>query len=236
MRTSFADDRYISDEQDLIVGGFATELGEQPRGIIYAHGSGGTAENQLPDMGLMFREWSRRATVHAGDLGFQTWGSDLVVTRIGQAITYLQSIGVQTPVALVGTSMGGCSVLNYAYQHPENVSCVAALIPLTDLVSIRANPWLSLRWPEIDAIYGEPPNEDYTGHNPVDFASSMDADLPIKIWYSDDDPLVYPATVEAFHSARPQTEMVNMGSHGHDVPNSYAESILEFIDLYLEPR
>ncbi len=211
--------RYWPGEADIIWGTTLTDLRTQPRGIVFAHGSGDLADS-ASHAGREFFDWlARRATVHVGDLGGQTWGSDAVVDRIDAAVNLLvNSYGASEPVALVGVSMGGCSVLNYALRHPERVACVALLIPLTNLSNARANPWLTGRWPEMDALYPNGATGDWDGHNPIEFADELPEDLPIKIWYSSDDGLVPPATVEAFVTARPQTESRLVGAYSHSLP------------------
>lgn len=228
---STTSDRYVAGETDVIHGDLRTELGAQTKGIVWVHGSGETAVLAHQNWAQHLYALAKHATVHVGDLGFQTWGSDLAVTRIGQAITQLRTMGVTGKVALVGMSMGGCNALNYAVRHPEDVSCVAALIPLTDLAMIRANtsPAIVARYAEIDAIYGAPPAADYTGHSPVGFAGSISAGLPIHIWSSSDDPLVTPAMVDGFLAARPLTGHTVMGALGHDVNHAMIPGLLGFL-------
>lgn len=235
IRRSAGKDRYWAGETDIVWGTFKTELGTQPRGVVFAHGSGDLAESASNTGRFLLNRLARRSTVHVGDLGGQTWGSDAVVDRIDAAIDYLVTErGVVEPVTLVGASMGGCSVLNHVVRHPERVSCVALLIPLTDLNNARANPWLTGRWPEMDALYPDGVSGDWDGHNPIDFVDDIDPDLPMKIWYSSDDGLVPPATVEAFVAARPQTEADLVGAYGHSVPlnGPLSEEIANWISLH----
>ena len=219
----------VLSEQNIVSGSLRTWTGEQTRGVVICHGSGATAEDTSYAVRRMSHDLAKHATVHIGDLGFQTWGSDLVIQRIDEAITRLGQEGVEPPVALLGISMGGGSAFNYAHAHPEKVACVAAVIPLTDLNDARANPWLTARWPEMDAIYGAPPDNDYTGHNPVDFAPDLPADMPVHIWSSSDDGLARPATHQAFLAARPQTMFTNLGPVAHTFPRSAEASVNGFI-------
>lgn len=221
------------DEQNIITGGRTSWTGEQPHGVIVCHGSGTVAEDTTYSLRRMIHALGKHATIHIGDLGFQTWGSDVVIDRIDAAVTRLQSAGVETPVALLGASMGGCSALNYAHAHPSKVKCVAAVIPLVDLADARANPWLTTRWPEIDAIYGAPPAADYTGHNPVGFATDLPSDMPIHVWSSSDDGLARPATHSAFLAARPQTGFTQLGPVGHSLPAAAEPGVTGFIARHL---
>lgn len=232
VRTDFANGRYVVGENDCVAGAVKTDLHTQTRGIIYCHGSGGNANDVVTGDRFFIDMVGKRASIHIGDLGLQTWGSDLVVTRIGQARDILLGLGV-THLGLYGVSMGGLSALNYAVRFPSYIDCVGLAIPATDLASLRSNPYLASRWPEIDAIYGAPPGANYTDHSPILFADDLDPEMPIKLWYSTDDPLVYPSTIDAFLAARPQTEAVSVGAASHSVPRSFYPSIKYFFDRNL---
>lgn len=209
-----------TNEQDFIVGDKKTWGKTQTNGIVVCHGSGSLAADTYYSLRYYLKSFSRNASIHIGDLAGQTWGSDIVVTRIGQAMTQLRAEGVTGKIALVGVSMGGCSAFNYAVRYPEEVACVTAIIPLVSLADARSNPWLTGRWPEIDALYGEPPNADYSDHSPIEFVDDLDPDLPIRIWSSTDDGLARPATHSAFVAARPQTEFTSIGAQGHSIENT----------------
>jgi pimeloyl-ACP methyl ester carboxylesterase len=233
VRLSYELGRYTAGEYDGVLGTVKTDLHTETRGIVFCHGSGGLAADALLLSRMLLHEISRTATVHVGDLGGQTWGNDIAVTRIGEAVTLLKNTYGCTKIALVGASMGGLNALNYIVRESDELECAVLLIPATDLVSLRANPWITVRWPEIDAIYGAPPNEDYTGHNPVDFADEIDPDFPMKIWWSNNDPLVYPYTIANFLAARPQTEHFDMGAVSHDVPIAFNDDIRRWLDRNL---
>lgn len=211
VRTSFAADRIATGEYDVFQ--YSGGPGRPDKGIVFCHGSGQTPDQFISALKTMYFQTHRFAVSIAGEIGGQTWGSDLVVTRIGQAIAFLQTQGVTGPVALVGASMGTCSALNYAYRYPENVASVSCVIGLVDLENAYANPYLVGRRPEMEDIYGDPP--DFSGHNPVDFAADMDPDLPIHIWGASDDVLVPPATHAEFIANRPQTGYTDLGPVGH---------------------
>lgn len=226
---SAAENRYTAGEKDIILGSRKTWSKEQNVGIIFCHGSGADAESSISGMSDIFDALSPYATIHCGDLGYQTWGGDLVVERISEAMHLLKTeYGVAGKVALLGASMGSCSALNYALRYPHYISCVAALIPLTDLAKARANPYVAVRWPEIDAIYGAPP-QTYEGHSPITFAQDIAPNMPIKIWASTNDPLVTPDMPVAFVNARPQTELTWVGAASHSVPKSATDDIVEFL-------
>lgn len=236
IRTSFSKNRYAVGDEDLIVGTMKSDLGGQARGIIFCHGSGQSAQPLALEMHYLWDMLGRRAVVHVGDLGGQTWGSDTAVARIKLARAELRRRGVDGPIALVGLSMGSCNALNYAIRYPDEIACLALTIPVTDLVATRADPTFTSVWPEIDAIYGAPPSANYTGHNPIDFVDDLPADMPVKVWYAPNDPIVKVATVNAFLAARPQTESRSMGNVGHNVPRPFYWEINKFVADHLPDR
>lgn len=213
--------RYVADEDDSVCGDLRTWMRQPTQGVIYCHGSGETAQSAINGARFLMRSVGRFFTIHVGDLGFQNWGGPTGVQRVEQAVAYLRSNwNVSGKVALIGGSMGGATALAYTYAHPEEVSCVAGVVPLTNIATVRANPYIASRWPEIDAIYGSPPDADYDGHSPITFATELPEDLPIRIWSSTDDPLTTRAMHEEFIAARPQTEMIDLGAVSHNFPNT----------------
>lgn len=233
IRTNCATDRYVAGEDDAVLGTVATDLHTQRRGLVFCHGSGALSGDVLVSSRVLLGELASNATVHVGDLGGQTWGNDTVITRIQQAIDLLTGTYGCTKIALVGASMGGLNALNYIVRYSNQLQCAALLIPATDIVSLRSNSYLTTRWTEIDSIYGAPPSANYTGHNPIDFVNSIPSDFHMKIWWSTDDPLVYPSTVTAFLTARPQTESMSMGAVSHSVPDTFNLSIRYWLDKHL---
>lgn len=194
--------------------GFA---GREPRGVIFCHGSGDNALSTLTrtDMRGMIRDLARNGVTQSADWALQAFGNDACGTAIYNGIQRLRTTwGVMGPVALVGVSMGGCSVLNYAVRQPDDVACVAAVIGLTDLGALYdTHPEYQA---EIDAAYGGSFDEaDRASHSPIEEVDSFPADMPISLWTSTNDPLVLPAWHAAFKAARPQTEQFLMGDHGH---------------------
>lgn len=231
-----AKNRYALGEVDILLGTLKSDQGKQPRGIVFCHGSGDTAESAAHSFRFQFNMLAKRALVHIGDLAFQHWAADPGINRVRQAISELHRRGVTGKVALLGMSMGAGLALNYANRYPEDVECLALTIPLTDLNDARANPYLSTRWPEMDALYPNGKTGDWQGHNPIEFAATMDAALPIKIWHSTDDPLARPAPTAAFLAARPQTESQSMGAVAHTVPRSFFREIEQFLSEHLPDR
>lgn len=233
-RASHEIDRYATGETDIIVGDFPTWNGAgTSKGFVWAHGATEDASEAWQNWRIPIKAMALRGTVHVGDYGGHTWGSGTpaneVTDRIDDGIDYIvANHGVDLPVALVGMSMGGCSILNYALRNPTKVSCVALLIPLVDIWDARSNGSLAPYWGEIDAIYGAPPT-DYSENSPVEFASELDPDLPIHIWSSSNDHLAKPATHTAFVEARPQTGFTDIGPLGHTIDHPTMYKLMNFL-------
>lgn len=214
IRCSEEADRYATGEGDWLCGTVRTDLGTETRGVIFCHGAGDThiAPHRPQDQGKLLHALARRATVHTADLGGDTWGNDTGMARVADSLDLLRNLGVEGPVALVGMSMGVGVALNYALRNPEDVACVAGVIPLTDIASTL---WFASA--SVNAAYPPAYDDDVHGpdRSPVQFAADLDADLPIHLWAASDDIYTPYATAQAFVAARPQTELTNVGALGH---------------------
>lgn len=191
------------------------QRGERP-GIVYCHGSGDNARTILSKAGQrpLIDALAQRYAVVAADLGLQAWGNDTHVQRIGEAITHLRATwGVTGPVILVAGSMGNLGALGYARLHPENVRAIAGIIPALDLADLMLRGAAA----DINAAYPPAYNDAAMGptHSPVKYAATLDADLPIRLWTTSNDPICVPATATAFVTARPQTVRTDLGALGH---------------------
>lgn len=222
--------RYVANEDDVVLGTVKSWTGQQPTGVVFCHGSGDTVVQPFRDQVSLLYGLARQATVHLGDLGYETFCNDLAITRVGQAIAHLRSSwGVVGPVALVGMSMGAGNALTYALHHPEDVACVAGVIPLTDLVDAmtRIDP------AGINAAYGGAYNDAIHGptHNPIRFAADLPADMPIHLWSAGSDPFTPASVTQAFVTARPQTGFTDVGAWGHTdaAVSAAASGIVQFV-------
>lgn len=226
IRTSVGQDRYgPAGEWDAI---FQTmNTGKPP--LIWCHGNHGTAVTDFDNYGTELRLLAQRYTVIAADLGFNAFGNDIGVTRVGQAAAYLAASWASSgPVVLVGASMGAAVALNYARVHPENVAAVACIIPAVDLDVPDVHPAAD----EIDLAYPpayDPGNPTMAAHSPVLFASALPADMPIHLWTSSDDTTVLPATADAFVAARPQTGRTVFGAYGHGGINVAVPLVVDWL-------
>lgn len=218
IRSSLGDDRYVVGENDYVLGTAETFAKQQPKAVLYAHGSGtnllGVAgsSNQL----VMLNALARHLTVHAGDYGLEAWGNDTGVARLHAAVTYLQAEwGVDAPVAIVAASMGFTNALNYARVHPENVTCIAGIIPCVDIKNIYDLGAQAV----IDAAYPPTYNDATIGqtHSPIHIVENelIDDNLPIHLWTVPNDATTVPATADAFVATRPQTGRTILAPVGH---------------------
>lgn len=235
-RTSYGQSRYVAAEFDGVYGEPASFCNAQPNGIIYCHGSGGTAATVYADTNVqrpLINQIAADATVSAADLGGQTFGNNTAITRIGQAVTYLRSTwGQSGPVVLVAGSMGVLGAMSYTLANPTEVAAIAGVIPGLDLADLMLRGAAA----DINAAYPPGYNDGTDGptHSPVQFAGSLPAGLPIKLWTSSNDTICVPATADAFVAARPQTERENLGALGHTDAAIVAAtaSMVAFVDQH----
>lgn len=130
------------------------------RGVIFCHGYNGNATSALnwPN-GIgnptLVREIAKRGVaVVSADLGDQTFGNDLAMTRIGQARAYLEAQGCTSDkVLFVADSMGNWLASRYAADNPGQVAAVLALEPGIDLNAVRDGNVLGAR-ADINTAWG----------------------------------------------------------------------------------
>lgn len=218
VRTEHGTARYVAAEDDIVLGTAATWLHTRAP-LIYCHGAGDTAGSAFhkSGQGPLLKQLARLYTVALCDLGgAQTWGNDTVVTRIGQAKTYLSSsFGATGPVVLVAGSMGTLGALAYTLANPSDVRGVAAVIPALDLNDLVVNNRGGSA-AAINTAYGGSYSDVTHGptHSPVQFAASLPA-IPISLWTASDDAVCVPSTADAFVTARPSTSRSSVGALGH---------------------
>jgi|GEM_PF-6265817 len=214
MLTSMALGRATTGETDIIWDRNVYP-GRSTKSVIFFHGSGDTATTVYtkPDFQNLCRLIAYSHRTLAADFGGQTFGNDTAITRGHEAVTWLQANGSTGTVGIVAASMGMANALAYTLAHPENVACVAGIIPLLDLASIIPLGYGD----DLDAAYPPTYDDGIDGpaHSPIHFAASLPVDLPIGLWTSSNDDLALPATATAYVAARPQTERTDLGALGH---------------------
>lgn len=130
----------------------------------------------------------------APNMDGNTWGNDVALKRISEALDYLGTLGYRTDrVGLLGISMGGGAAYTWARAHRSAVGAMVGILPLSDLNGVHADARFAS---SIDAAYGGAYRDAIDGptHNPKDFASSL-AGMPTQVWYAIDDNIVLPSTV-----------------------------------------
>lgn len=238
-RANFGTGRYVAAESDVLW----TPRGYQPngtiRGVVYCHAFGelGASVNQYVN-GL------NKATLMAaiaalypvvsfdgGIFGSGTttdtnsWANPNSVTRLGQAITWLQAAGgggaKAGKVILFGYSMGHALALNYAQQFPAQVAGIIGVLPVNDLDDIRdanrgtfragiSTAWGTAAW----TAPGTPPLP--AGANPALPANQTNLKtIPQRLYYANDDVICTPATAVALlNNLGPVCTGVNLGNTG----------------------
>lgn len=209
--------RYVAAEDDYTIGTARGWAGEKPR-LVYCHGATSTALEVLthPEQVALIQALAQDYLVTVADLGYDPYGSDLGVTRIGQVLDWQASaFGATGPAVLVGASGGVLNAMNYAKRFPEDLSAVVGIIPALDILDIYTqNPSLQAG---IDSAYGGTYIDATHGpdHSPVQFADELDPDLPIALFYASNDTMARPVQVFDFADARPRTSVTSVGALGH---------------------
>jgi pimeloyl-ACP methyl ester carboxylesterase len=196
------------------------------RPIITCHGHGGTAFGYVdPSFRAGPEMWANKGMkVHCDNYG-NTWGNNAA-----QAIltTLYNTLGV-SKVLLSGGSMGGLLALNWARANPTKVAGIELVIPLVNPEDLRANN-LGGYQADFEAAYGGNPAWQALRptHCPVEFAAQI-SHIPIYLFFSDNDPICRPATIEAFRAAHGNTKTKSLGSLGHGAWNADYELSTEHL-------
>lgn len=223
VRLSYGLGRYRGDgdagEADYVLGTYDTWSGARNQAALWCHGDGGNANASSVAMLTFWKGLAKDCTLMSADLyATATYGNDPSMAASEDALDYLVSNWfADEPTILVAASMGVTTAMNIAKRWPGRVKAIAGVIPCTDIEWMHANSAAPIP-ANIDASY--PP----TGwsqatygadHNPITFAASLDADLPIKLWYAPDDARIPTSMPLAFQAARPQTELELLPVGGH---------------------
>ena len=195
-------------------------------GVVIVHGYGDSSAIGWSDSdhagSVQFGRRLARAgyPVVAADLGGQsTWGNTPVISRIDDAITYLQTkMGAKAGKAiLVGVSMGGLNSLVYTYTKPQNVACVVLVAAVSDVTWTVANTTLNTA---INAAYSGGWSEAAYGaaHNPMTIASSGGyATMPILYWQGIADQTAPLSNAQSFAAKVPSCTLVQIpGGHSEN--------------------
>lgn len=222
--TSYGVGRYRVNEASVL---FTPRISSEPKraGVIHCHGA--AIGDPVPlDVTLQYLNTFRDEpyslarygiTSLAADLGGgETYGNATADAGMNDALTFLKANGANdTPVGLLGGSMGGAVAANWTRTHLASVACIAMLIPALDLEDIRSNNRGGFA-SSIESAYGGNTAWQATRltRNPVEFAAAL-ASIPIAIWYSTNDDVCLPARINAFADSHGNTELFSIGAVGH---------------------
>lgn len=206
--------------------------------LIYCHGATGTALKSADSLfeSYVFKNLAENYVVVVGDWGGDAFGNDIAMGHINAALAYIRANynASNDPPVIMGSSMGGCTALNYALDN--DVTAVAAIIPLTDLTKAWEENTLGLT-SVINAAYGgvyDPVTEGPI-NDPIMFAAAMDPTIPIALFVSTNDPYLPNSTAHEFCWNRPETKYKEVGAVNHG-PESVFYASLEVYEFLADPN
>lgn len=245
--SSYGLGRYVAGETDMLWLPRGYQRDGSIQGVVYCHAFGevgaslNSFANGVNKANLMRAIASLYPVVcfDGGVFGSGTttdtnsWANTNAQTRLGQAITWLQSAsggGAKTgKVKLFGYSMGHALALTYAQANPANVSCIGGVLPVNDLDDIRdanrgtfragiSTAWGTAAW----TAPGTPPLP--AGANPALPANQTNLiNIPQRLWYANDDAICTPATAVALiANLGAKCTGVNLGNTGGHVDATVA--------------
>lgn len=219
-------------------------------GAIYCHGHSALTHASLSllynglflgDVGFTVAGSGR--PVFMGDFQDNSWGNDACVSTMLKAWEWMDDeLGCASDgVYLMGGSMGMLSACNFAhwvlggfsiagFTAPDiEIKAIAGIIPQTDYEDVRARNYSGYA-AEIVAAYGGQAAYDAARptHNPIEYAAALSS-IPIKLWYSSDDPACPPAIVEDF-ADQTGAELESLGAIGHSYAGMDRTQITAFFD------
>lgn len=213
------------------------------RGVVYCHGANENAITPLAGA-LAFKAalaalLEQVATVYpvvSIDAGtpvdgtttsLNNWGNANGQTRLGQAVTWLQTAttggGAKSgTVILVGESMGHVLAMNWAQAHASSVACIVGMIPVCDLDQIRDNTLagqisISGAWATGTWTAPHTPPLPSTANPAVHANHSNIVSTPHRMYYATDDVIAVPAAVVALQAdlgAACSLVDISPGGHG----------------------
>lgn len=198
------------------------------RGVVFCPGHLGTALSYLTNDAVTAAMTKALAEVGIPVASLPhgaNWGNSTAQGYVGNIRAYGQtnwgfSAGT---VDLIGGSAGAALALNWAKANPTLVRRIALFIPAVDLQDIHANDRGGYASSIATAWGGGAPAD---ANNPADNAASFTG-VPIKCWYSTDDPICVPAAVTAFCTAAGATA-VSLGAQGHAITGLNVADVVSF--------
>jgi predicted alpha/beta hydrolase family esterase len=149
--------------------------------------------------------------------GMFTWGNQTARSRIASVKAWAQDpagpvYAKAGKVLLVGGSMGGVVMYNYAKEFIAQVAAIVALIPVTDLQDLVANNRGGYA-SSIQTAYGVGAGNVADADNPAKNTAVL-SQVPISIYHASDDPICIASTITAFAAAT-GAQRVDVGALGH---------------------
>lgn len=148
------------------------------------------------------------------------WGNATWRAQIDALITILHFSSRLGPVHFYGISGGGMAALTYAMHYPERVRSIVAFIAPPDLQSLYDRDPLNAEYglgiqADISAAYGGRPTD---ADNPMKNPKKL-RDIPILLYYSENDRFCLASEVRAFAEAvGPNCHAVSMGAPTRGTP------------------
>jgi dipeptidyl aminopeptidase/acylaminoacyl peptidase len=174
-----------------------------PRGLI-VNVHGGPTSQSIADWNgriqyLVSRGWAVLQPNYRGSTGYGDAYRRALEGRWGERDTDDVVAGIRhlklAPVVMMGGSAGGLTVLNVAAHHPDLVSGVVAVYPVTDLVDLDATTH------RFESKYTERlvERDKYVANSAITHASKITA--PVLLLHGTDDKVVPPAQSAAVEDA-----------------------------------
>lgn len=246
--SNYGTGRYVASESDVLWYPRGYRGDGTIRGVVYVHGAGelaisaiagfpNTKTNEANVLGTIASTYPL-ISFDAGVFGTNgtndsnNWGNPNGQTRLGQAITFLQTapgaLGMSSPVGggakaggviLIGISMGHLLSLTYQLANPSKVSAIIGILPCNDLDDIRNRAALGAQ-NQIGTAWGvgnwisnnNPPLPPLA--NPANYAGQFQ-NVPQVMYFAQDDTVCTPQSCLLFGAAAgPQCRLVNMGNVG----------------------
>lgn len=186
------------------------------RGVLALAALGGSADDLLGTSSCwpLIRDYD--FPVAACDVN-QDWGNATQRTRVESLRSNaVSAFGFRNaPVHLIGLSMGTCAATMYAANNPTLVRSLSLILPAVNIQEIYDDNLLNDGRASLTAAYGgRPSNAETPAYSSNTAVLSK---IPMRVYYSQDDPICTVASSEAFIAAT-GAEAVDWGTLGYGFP------------------
>lgn len=184
IRSTMGIDQYRSGDAHIYISHHLQRLGITRTPVIYSPGYSTNAR-----LMLQYTAGSRQLIRTLGGMlptlgidagGTDTFGNDVAISAIGQAVSWFGSTyGAQPPFLLVGTSMGFADILAWGRANQSQVIGAIGVVGLTDLTAASESTTDmgngQTAGQLVDAAYGGNYNPTTHGptHDPTMYASTL---------------------------------------------------------------